>query len=144
MIPATSTIIRKLYNKGFTRTGIEALRVGDYVRTISVETGDYSYSKVLSVVKLTLPRYELHTTCFDTVFCTAKCRFMTLDGLHAWSPNQPFDHSTRLCKRDAAKFLTPFIKKVSNVGFPTTFYDILIENKGEAVLVDGYAKIFEV
>jgi hypothetical protein len=142
VISAGSTVLRKLYNKGMTRIGIEYLKVGDYIRTISQETGDYSISKVTSVVKLTLPRYEITTTCFDTLHCSNSCRFMTLDGLYAWSPNQPYDHSTRLCKRDAAKLLTPFIKTVKLTGIPTVFYDILIENEGEAVLVDGYAKKF--
>jgi len=142
MIPATSTIQRKPYNRSMVRIGVEALKVGDYIRTVNLDNGDYNFSKVISIAKVTLAKYEVKTTCFDTIICSSVCKFMCLDGLpHPWTVNHSFNHSTRLLKRDASKLLTPFIKTVKKIGTPHTFYSIVIEDKDQAVLVDGYAKV---
>ena len=144
MIPSNSTVLRKLYNKSLTRVGIEAIRVGHYIRTIDLETGDYRMSKVISIVKLTLPKYEITTSNFDTIACSSNCKFMCLDGMVVpWSPTMSIDHTTRLVKRDASKVLTPFVKSAKLVGSPLVFYDLIVESEEpQAVLVDGYAKIF--
>lgn len=144
MIPANSTVLRKLYNQNVTKIGIESLKIGQYVRTINIDTGEYDYCKVTSIVKISLPRYEIRTTCFDVIYATANCKFMALDGLPTpWNPTHSFNLNTRLLKREAAKVLTPFIKSVKVIGYPSAFYDILIESDTpQAVLVDGYAKVF--
>ncbi len=141
MIYSKSCVIKKAFNKNPIRVCIDSIKVGDYIRTIKLDNGVYSLSKIKSIVKLTLPRYELYTTCLDTIICSPLCEFMTLDGLAPWQPTMNYDHSTRLCKRESSKLLTPFIVKVKQVGNPTVFYDILLENKDEAILVDGYAKL---
>lgn len=142
MIPQNATVQKRFYNKGFVRVGIESIKVGDYIRTVDIESGEYSYTKVTSIVKLTLPRYELTTTCFDTVYCTSACKFLCLNGFRVWSPSQDFDEGDRLVKRESSKLLTPFIKSCKLIGFSTIFYDILVEDINKAVLIDGYAKIY--
>ena len=69
---------------------------------------------------------------------------MCLDGMVVpWSPTMSIDHTTRLVKREASKVLTPFVKSAKLVGSPLVFYDLIVESEEpQAVLVDGYAKIF--
>lgn len=141
MIHTSSTVQKKIYNKGFCRVGIENIRVGDYVRTINPKTLEYSHARVMTIVKNKEFRLEMRTSCFDRVYCTSKCTFLALEKHNIWKPSESY-YMLRLTKRRDKDILTPFVKKVEESNIPDIFYDIIISTN-DALLVDGYAKFYD-
>ena len=145
MIPHNATVIRKRRFGKDERIGIEQVKPGDLLRTITTDNGDFSHNYVRSIVKVVLPRYEIYTSCLDTISATEKCQFLTLDGLKVpWNPSLKFDRTTRFLKRPYKRgdFLLPFVRRVIETNIPTVFYDIVLQYEGHALLVDDYAKVY--
>lgn len=142
MIHKNSTLIKKSNNKFTRKLCMDSLRPNTLVMGINLETFRVEYATVLSVVKVKLPCYKLHTSRFDILTVSPLCHFYSVDGMKVpWNPvEDTYDLETRLVVANSNVMHFPFVTGVEKTLATEFFYDVVLD-KNLAILVDGYLKV---